>query len=208
MTAYILESSTLYLEQVGIWSAALAVAIIFVFGALVAVPRPLLSIICGLAFGWWGLPLAVVSAGFGAALVFVVGRHLLRPRVWSRLKRRRLAQAAVRAVELEGFRAVLLLRMSPLLPSSVQSYMFSITSLTFTQYIAGTVLGTLPAIALQVWTGTLGRAVLAGEVAPGAMVLWSFGVVALIVATFLIGARIRLVLAADMVDEGERRAAA
>jgi uncharacterized membrane protein YdjX (TVP38/TMEM64 family) len=202
VTVYILENSTAYLEQAGFLAAGLVVAFIFVFGALVAVPRPLLSIICGLAFGWWGLPLAVVSAALGAALVFAVGRHLLRPRVSSRLARSRLAQAAVQAVDLEGFRAVLLLRMSPLLPSSLQSYMFSVTSLTFGQYMAGTVLGTLPAIAIQVWTGTLGRAVLAGEVAPGTLALWGIGVVALIGATFLIGRRIRRLMAASVADAG------
>jgi uncharacterized membrane protein YdjX (TVP38/TMEM64 family) len=194
LTAHILDSATAYLDTAGLWLAAILVASTFVFGALVAVPRPLLSVLCGLAFGWWGLPLAIVSAGLGAALVFVVGRHMLRPRVASRLARNRIAQAAFQAVELEGFRAVLLLRMSPLLPSSVQSYLFSVSSLTFGQYIAGTVLGTLPAIAVQVWTGTLGRAVLAGEVAPGTMALWGSGLVALIVATALIGARIRRLL--------------
>lgn len=194
MTAYILDSSTAYLETAGLWLAAFLVACTFVFGALVAVPRPLLSVLCGLAFGWWGLPLAVVSAGLGAALVFAVGRHMIRPRIAARLARNRVAQAAFQAVELEGFRAVLLLRMSPLLPSSIQSYLFSVSSLTFRQYIAGTVLGTFPAIAVQVWTGTLGRAILAGDVAPGTMALWGLGLAALIAATFLIGARIRRLL--------------
>ena len=194
MTAYILDNSTAFLDDAGLVLAALLVAGTFVFGALVAVPRPLLSILCGLAFGWWGLPLAIVSAGLGAALVFLVGRHVLRPRVAKRLARSRIAQAAFRAVELEGFRAVLLLRMSPLLPSSIQSYLFSISSLTFRQYIAGTVLGTLPGIAVQVWTGTLGRAVLDGDVAPGTVALWSLGLAALIAATWLIGTRIRRLL--------------
>ena len=202
MTVYILENSAAFLEGAGYWSAALVVAFIFVFGSLVAVPRPLLSIICGLAFGWWGLPLAIVSAALGAALVFVVGRNLLRPRISGRLAANRIAQVAFQAVELEGFRAVLLLRMSPLLPSSIQSYMFSVSSLTFRQYIAGTILGTLPAIAIQVWTGTLGRAVLAGEVAPGTMALWGVGVVALILATVLIGARVRRLLAAAAAERG------
>lgn len=194
MTASILDASTAFLEAVGVWSAAFAVAGMFVLGALVAVPRPLLSIICGLLFGWWGLPLAVVSAAFGAALVFAVGRTLLRPRVTARIGRSRVASAAFRAVELEGFRAVLLLRMSPLLPSSVQSYLFSVTSLNFPQYMAGTVIGTFPAIAIQVWTGTLGRTVLAGEVAPGTIALWGLGFVALLLATWLIGLRIRRLL--------------
>jgi uncharacterized membrane protein YdjX (TVP38/TMEM64 family) len=194
VTAYILDSSTAYLDAAGLGQAAILVAVTFVFGALVAVPRPLLSILCGLAFGWWGLPLAIVSAGLGAALVFAVGRHMLRPRIAERVTRNRIAQAAFRAVELEGFRAVLLLRMSPLLPSSIQSYLFSISSLTFRQYIAGTVLGTLPGIAVQVWTGTLGRAVLAGDLAPGTLAIWSLGFGALIVATILIGRRIRRLL--------------
>ncbi len=204
MTAYILESTTAYLDAAGHWSAALAVAFIFVFGSLVAVPRPLLSIICGLAFGWWGLPLAVISAGLGAALVFAVGRNLLRPRVSKRLAANRVARVAFQAVELEGFRAVLLLRMSPLLPSSIQSYLFSVSSLSFRQYMAGTILGTLPAIAIQVWTGTLGRAVLAGEVAPGTMAIWGLGVVALLAATYLIGRQIRRLLA-DAAGRGNGR---
>jgi uncharacterized membrane protein YdjX (TVP38/TMEM64 family) len=76
----------------------------------------------------------------------------------------------------------------------VQSYRFAVSSLNFREYIAGTVLGTLPGIAVQVWTGTLGRAVLAGDVAPGTMALWALGLAALITATWFIGTRIRRIL--------------
>ncbi len=177
----------------GLWSPVL-IAAAFVLGALVAVPRPLLSVVCGFAFGWWGLPLAFVSAALGASLVFVVGRHVLRPRISARVARNRVADAAFRAVELEGFRAVLLLRMSPVVPSSIQSYMFSITSLDFRAYLAGTVLGTLPAMVLQVWTGTVGRTMLEVGVPPGTTALWIVGLVALVLATALIGRRLRRLL--------------
>nr|WP_281411478.1 VTT domain-containing protein [Enterovirga sp. DB1703] len=164
---------------------------------MVAVPRPLLSVVCGFAFGWWGLPLAFVSAALGASLVFVVGRHLLRPRISERVARSRVADAAFRAVELEGFRAVLLLRMSPVVPSSIQSYLFSITSLDFRAYIAGTVLGTLPAMVLQVWTGTLGRTMIEAGLPAGTTALWAMGLVALVLATALIGRRLRGLLLAE-----------
>jgi uncharacterized membrane protein YdjX (TVP38/TMEM64 family) len=189
----VFETSAAFMAAAGLWSPVL-IAAAFVLGALVAVPRPLLSVVCGFAFGWWGLPLAFVSAALGASLVFVVGRHVLRPRISARVARNRVADAAFRAVELEGFRAVLLLRMSPVVPSSIQSYMFSITSLDFRAYLAGTVLGTLPAMVLQVWTGTVGRTMLEVGVPPGTTALWIVGLVALVLATALIGRRLRRLL--------------
>jgi uncharacterized membrane protein YdjX (TVP38/TMEM64 family) len=193
VTFYLFESLTALLAGAGLWSP-LMIVVAFVLGALVAVPRPLLSVICGFAFGWWGLPLAFVSAAAGAMLVFVVGRRLLRPRVAARIGRNRVAEAAFRAVELEGFRAVVLLRLSPVIPSSFQSYLFSITSLGFGAYMAGTIVGTLPGMVVQVWAGTVGRSALEAGLPAGTILLWSVGLVALAAATLLIGRRVRRLL--------------
>jgi uncharacterized membrane protein YdjX (TVP38/TMEM64 family) len=194
LTASLFETTAVFVAQAGLWSPA-AFAAAFIIGALVALPRPLLSLLCGFAFGWWGLPLAVASAAAGAALAFVVGRRLLRPRISARLARSRVAGAAANAVELEGLRAVVLLRLSPMIPSSVQSYMFSVTSLPFRPYMVGTLIGTLPAIVLQVWTGTIGRSAIEAGVNPATIVLWLVGFGALVLATALIGRRVRRLLA-------------
>ena len=196
MTASLFEITTVFVAQAGLWSPAL-IAVVFVLGALVAVPRPLLSVLCGFAFGWWGLPLAFVSAAVGASLVFIVGRRLLRPRISARLARSRVADAAARAVEIEGLRAVVLLRLSPVIPSSIQSYLFSVTALKFRPYLIGTIIGTLPGMVLQVWTGMVGRSMLEAGPHPATVALWGVGLVALVLATTLIGRRVQRLLAAQ-----------
>ena len=48
---------------------------LYILGTIVLAPSPLMSIAAGVAFGWWGLPLAVVAATAGATASFLLSRY-------------------------------------------------------------------------------------------------------------------------------------
>src|SRR5689334_23689696 len=52
--------------------------VLFVLGTLVLAPSPLMTIAAGVAFGWWGLPLALISATAGATCSFLLDRKSTR----------------------------------------------------------------------------------------------------------------------------------
>jgi uncharacterized membrane protein YdjX (TVP38/TMEM64 family) len=99
------------------------------------------------------------------------------------------------AVEEEGFRAVLLLRLGPVVPSSLLSYLLSTTRIPFRPYILATMLGIAPAICLQVVAGAAARAAVDAEVGGLLFALAAVGLLAFASAFTMIARRSRRLLA-------------
>lgn len=112
----------------GMGDAGLIVlAAAFVFGALAFVPRNLMCVLGGTVFGHAAFPVALVSATLGACAALLIARYLFR-RPFQRMADRRPAWKAVAAaVDGEGWRIALLLRIASPLPGSVVNYMFGLT---------------------------------------------------------------------------------
>jgi len=80
-------------------------------------PGSILTLGAGLAYGVGvGAPLVWLSANAGAALAFVLGRTLLRRWVASRVSANPRFAAMDPAVGQQGFKVVLLTRLSPVFP--------------------------------------------------------------------------------------------
>jgi uncharacterized membrane protein YdjX (TVP38/TMEM64 family) len=58
----------------------------------------------------------------------------------------------------EGWRAVALLRLSPVIPFAVKSYLFGVSRVRMRDYVIGTFLGKLPGTIVLTSLGTTGRA--------------------------------------------------
>ena len=138
-------------------------AYVLLYVVVVALPLPaaIMSVVGGLAFGWWGLPLAGAGALIGAALPFLATRRWLRGPVMARLDGPRV-RAADAMVRRHAFLFVSLLRITPILPFTVQNYLLGLTSVGFMPYVWGTVAGLAPSTVAMVWFGTLGGLEAAG----------------------------------------------
>lgn len=183
------------LEAVGPWGPVAVVALL-VLGAIAFVPRPGLCVAAGFAYGNWAIPLTLAGAIAGACLAFAIGRGLLRPRLSAFVDRRPALRAVARAVEAEGFRGVLLLRLGPVIPSSMLTYLLATTSIPFRPFAVATALGIAPAICLQVVAGAAARAAIEADVSGPMLALVVVGVGSFAAALVLIGRRSRLLLAA------------
>ena len=183
-------------RDAGIWGP-IVLALSFVVGAVVVAPRPLLCVASGLALGAWGFPLALGAATLGACVAFALGRSWLKPHANRVVARSRHLSAICRAIEREGFRAVLLLRLGPAVPSSLQSYMFAATSLPFRPYLIGTVVGIAPGIAAQVAAGALGQAAFRSDWGAVQTALLSVACLAFAAAILFIGREARRQLRLD-----------
>jgi uncharacterized membrane protein YdjX (TVP38/TMEM64 family) len=185
---------TALLEAAGPWGPVAIVAVLVV-GALTFVPRPALCVAAGFAYGHWAIAMVLPGAVAGTALAFWIGRRVLRPRLTAIVAARPTLWAVARAVEEEGFRAVLLLRLGPVVPSSLLSYLLSTTSIPFRPYILATFLGIAPAICLQVVAGAAARAAVDAEVGGLLFALAAVGLLAFASAFAMIARRSRRLLA-------------
>ena len=57
----------------------------------------------------------------------------------------------------QGWKIVLLLRLSPVVPFNVQNYLFGITRIGFAQYALATAIGILPGASLFISIGAFGH---------------------------------------------------
>ena len=125
-------------------------ALLFVAATLVLAPDWPLSIAAGFVYGFWALPVVVAAATTAATLSFLAARYLLRDRVRGFLVGRPRLAAIDRAVAEEGWKIVVLLRLSPAVPFNLQNYLFGATAIP----LAGTFgVGKTRAIPLATPTG-------------------------------------------------------
>ncbi|HJU19839.1 MAG TPA: VTT domain-containing protein, partial [Stellaceae bacterium] len=154
-------------------------ALAFIAATVILAPDWPLSIIAGLVYGLWGVPVVVVAATIAASLAFLAARYLARDRVRRLFETRPKFAAVDRAVAEEGWKIVLLLRLSPLVPFNLQNYVFGITGIPFGHYVPATLAGIVPATAIYVYLGTLGKAAMEGGGA-GGMLKWALLAVGLL----------------------------
>jgi uncharacterized membrane protein YdjX (TVP38/TMEM64 family) len=115
-----------------------------------------MTIAAGVAFGWWGLPLALVSATTGATASFLLSRYFFDDMLEGWLTRRATFRAAKRAVDEEGWRVVLLLRLSPVVPFGLLNYLLGLTRTSLPSYILWTLIGIVPGSVVDIYIGVVG----------------------------------------------------
>lgn len=144
--------------------AGLAGAALFIAAYIVStvglLPGSILTLGAGFAYGpVWGLLLASPASVAGATCAFVLGRTLLRDWAARKVGESPRARAIDAAVARDGFRLVLLLRLSPVFPFNVLNYALSLSPVRLRTYVAASFLGMLPGTAFYVYLGSLAPAV-------------------------------------------------
>jgi uncharacterized membrane protein YdjX (TVP38/TMEM64 family) len=168
---------------------AVIVAAAYVPAAVLFLPGAILTLGAGFVLG---LPIgtAAVSLGStaGAVAAFLVGRSLARDWVARKVARDPRFEALARAVERQGFRIVLLARLSPIFPYNVLNYAFGITTVRLRDYVLASWIGMLPGTIMYVYLGSAAQslaAITAGRVEGGAgqLVAFLLGLLATVAVT-------------------------
>jgi uncharacterized membrane protein YdjX (TVP38/TMEM64 family) len=141
-------------------AGAFAFAIAYVVSAvLLLAPSELMWIAAGVAFGAWAAPLVVAASVVESLIVFLLSRHLLRPKVRLLVAKRPLLRAVDAAIRSQGWQVAMLLRLNALVPFNFQNYFFGATDIGLVPYTITTLLGILPFTAMYVYLGTVGRSI-------------------------------------------------
>lgn len=131
--------------------------VVFMLGYVVAtlafVPGSILTMAAGALFGLlWGTLWVAIAATAGAALAFLIARHLARDAVERKLEGDRRFVAIDRAVASQGFKIVFLMRLSPVFPFNLLNYALGLTRVRFRDFLLASV-GMLPGTFLYVYYG-------------------------------------------------------
>lgn len=120
-------------------------------------PASLIGVAAGAFYGP-GLGFALATAGtlLGAGASFAIGRSWLRPHLAGWVSGGRRLAAIDRMIVADGWKAVGLIRLSPILPFAPTSFALSLTTVHAGAYAIGT-LAALPGLFVCVLTGAAGR---------------------------------------------------
>jgi len=170
-------------QGLGVWGP-IVVALFYVVACIFFLPGSLITLGAGFIFGLAkGLPTVWVGASVGACAAFVVGRTLARDWVARKVADNPRFAAIDQAIGREGFKIVLLLRLSPVFPFNLLNYALGLTNVSFRAYALATVIGMLPGAVMYTYFGSAARSlaeVAAGKVEGGlgAQIFFWLGLVA------------------------------
>ncbi|HSM84691.1 MAG TPA: TVP38/TMEM64 family protein [Candidatus Limnocylindrales bacterium] len=130
-----------------------------IYGAVYAVgvlffPASLLTAGAGLVYGpLVGVVIISPASVIGALLAFLVTRYFAGRWVESKVASQPKFAAMQRAVEKNGFKFVLLLRLQPILPFVFLNYALGLTRVRLRDYVLASWIGMLPGTILYVYLG-------------------------------------------------------
>ncbi|MEA5577774.1 TVP38/TMEM64 family protein [Anabaena sp. UHCC 0451] len=150
----LLRTSLIWVESLGSWGVA-AFIVIYNIATVLFIPGALLTMSGGVLFGLvWGSIYVVIAATLGATGAFFIGRCLCRKVICRMIENHPQFQAIDKAIAQEGFKIVLLTRLSPILPFNLLNYAFGVTQVSVRDYILGS-FGIIPGTVMYVYLGSL-----------------------------------------------------
>jgi len=178
-------------EEMGFWGPVVLAAV-YVVATVLFVPGSILTLGCGFL---WGVPIGIVTISIGstlgAAAAFLLGRTLLRDVIAAKVAQNQKFAAIDAAVGEQGFKIVLLTRLSPIFPFNLLNYAFGVTKVSFRDYLLASWIGMLPGTAMYVYLGSALKSL--AELSTGQLegglgqkLLYGFGLLMTIVATLYI----------------------
>ncbi|KAL0483407.1 hypothetical protein AKO1_014601 [Acrasis kona] len=154
---YIVFYMSFFLEWVrdqGIYGALTFIGV-YAISTVFFVPGTILTIAAGFIYGIMrGFPIISVGSLLGASMSFLLGRSLLRGPIKRRIQQNPKFNAIDKAIAVDGWKVVLLLRLTPLLPFNLLNYALALTSVTFSAYVQASWVGMTPGIILFLYIGT------------------------------------------------------
>ncbi|MFP4642821.1 MAG: TVP38/TMEM64 family protein [Spirochaetales bacterium] len=201
-----LQQALRWVEGLGFWGPVLF-AILYVAITVLLIPGSILTFGAGAVFGV--VPGAIytsVGATIGATFAFLLGRTLMRGWVEKRVSASPKLKAVDEAVEREGGRIVLLLRLSPLVPYNLSNYIYGLTKVRLGAYVLASWIGMLPGILLYAYIGSLVQrfaelGAAQQTTTTGEWIMYIVGLIATLIATVRITIVARRALAARVPDE-------
>ncbi len=176
-----------WIEQLGPWGPILFV-LIYVVATVLLVPGSALTLGAGAVFGVVrGTLIVSLASTLAATAAFLVGRYLARDAIARKIERNEKFAAIDKAVADEGWKIVLLTRLSPVFPFSLLNYAFGLTRVRLSHYVLASWIGMLPGTVMYVYLGSLAQ-IGAGERmrTPGEWVLYGVGLLATVVITVFV----------------------
>lgn len=146
-----------WVQRIGPWGPVFVIGL-YIVACLLFVPGALITLGTGFLFGVvWGTVTVSIGSTLGATAAFLVGRTLARGWIEQKVADNPKFQAIDRAVGSQGFKIVLLTRLSPLFPFNLLNFAFGLTGVSLLRYVLASWIGMLPGTIMYVYLGSAAK---------------------------------------------------
>jgi uncharacterized membrane protein YdjX (TVP38/TMEM64 family) len=143
------------LSRLGIFGPIIFI-VLYIVAAVLFIPGSPLTLGAGALFGFTNaFIIAQIGSTSAAACAFLLSRYVARGRVEKRIRPNPKFRALDKAVGKEGWKIVLLTRLSPAFPFNALNYAMGLTQVRFKTYLWCTFLGIVPGELVFVYIGVL-----------------------------------------------------
>ena len=176
-----------WLGELGPWGP-IAFALVYILATIAMLPGSMLTLAGSAVFGFWEAYIAVtVGSVTGAALAFLIARHVARRKVETMARQYPKFAAVDEAISKGGWRVVALMRLSPAVPFNLQNYLYGLTRIRFWPYVLTSWLAMIPGTLMYVYIGhAAGEAATNRQKTPAEWTLLGVGLLATVVVTVYI----------------------
>src|ERR1051325_8248707 len=151
----LLKAALDWIGKLGPWRPVILVGL-YIVATVLFVPGSVLTLGAGAVFGVaLGSVYVSISATLGATAAFLVGRYLARDAIARKIEKNEKFATIDRAVADEGWKIVLLTRLSPVFPFTLLNYAFGLTRVKLSHYVLASWLGMIPGTVMYVYLGSL-----------------------------------------------------
>lgn len=177
-----------------------ALATMFIVAAFLPIPRTMLVLGAGAAYGIGALLVIVPSTTLGCILAFLAARRLFSGWVARQIAKRPMWQLIAQAIDAEGWRIAALLRFWGPLPNSAQNYLLGLTGIGLLPYSLITLFFTLPQIILYTYVGASGRSLLLDDgPAPLTRLFMVLAAIVMLIIVVIVSRQVKNILAQRLV---------
>ena len=184
--ATMISQANEWIASQGEWAVPVFMAI-YILAAIFGIPNIVLILAAGTLFGLTkGVLSASIADTLSIAACFIIGQTVGRRWLTKVINADSRFHKLDRVFAKKGWTIVLLTRLSPVLPSNILNYGFSLTKIDFWQYIFFSWLGMLPVIFTYVYIGTVGASILTLDQSqsPQRLAFQAFGLLATVGVMF------------------------
>ncbi len=129
---------------------------LYIVVCVLLLPGSIPTLGAGVVFGVVKGSIAVsIGSTVGATCAFLIGRHLARNWVSGKIADNAKFKAIDEAVGREGWKIVLLTRLSPIFPFNLLNYAFGVTRVRLKHYVVASWIGMMPGTIMYVYIGSL-----------------------------------------------------
>lgn len=144
-----------WMEGLGLFGSPVFVAA-YALLTVFLIPTVLLTLGAGVLYGVvWGSLFVVAGISGGSIIAFLIGRHGFSDKFARYIRSHPKLKAVDVELVHEGFKVVLLSRLTPFFPGKLSNYFFGVAQFGLRDFFLGTLFGIIPFTVLNVYVGSL-----------------------------------------------------